>query len=56
MKLRALSITRWKHNDPSVKEPVHLSFAVDLSEVKAPFLSRPPTSTHPVIHATFVLS
>jgi len=33
MKLHALSITRWKHADASIKEPVHLSFAVDLSQL-----------------------
>ncbi len=33
MKLHALSITRWKHSDASIKEPVHLSFAVDLSQL-----------------------
>ena len=33
MKLHALSISRWKHADASVKEPVHLSFAVDLSQL-----------------------
>lgn len=33
MKLHALSITRWKHADASIKDPVHLAFAVDLSQV-----------------------
>ena len=33
MKLHALSITRWKHSDASIKEPVHLSFAIDLSQL-----------------------
>jgi hypothetical protein len=31
--LHALAITRWKHSDPSIKEPVHLSFAIDLSQL-----------------------
>ena len=33
VKLHALSITRWKHADASIKEPVHLSFAIDLSQL-----------------------
>lgn len=33
MKLHALAITRWKHDDASIKEPVHLSYAVDLSQL-----------------------
>jgi hypothetical protein len=32
MKLLALSISRWKHSDASIKEPVHLSYAVELSQ------------------------
>ena len=32
MKLLALSITRWKHADASIKDPVHLSYAVELSQ------------------------
>uniref|UniRef100_A0A7S0VF17 V-SNARE coiled-coil homology domain-containing protein n=1 Tax=Hemiselmis tepida TaxID=464990 RepID=A0A7S0VF17_9CRYP len=33
MKLRALSISRWKHEDSSIKDPVHLYYGVDLSEL-----------------------
>mmetsp|Transcript_20574 Transcript_20574/g.49832 ORF Transcript_20574/g.49832 Transcript_20574/m.49832 type:complete len:204 (-) Transcript_20574:107-718(-) len=33
MKLHALSISRWKHEDASCKEPVHLAYAVDLSQM-----------------------
>jgi hypothetical protein len=33
VKLHALSITRWKHDDAHIKEPVHLCFAVDLSQL-----------------------
>mmetsp|Transcript_43175 Transcript_43175/g.115487 ORF Transcript_43175/g.115487 Transcript_43175/m.115487 type:complete len:204 (+) Transcript_43175:97-708(+) len=32
MKIHAISITRWKHENPSIKEPVHLSYAIDLSQ------------------------
>ena len=33
MKLHALSITRWKHENESIKEPVHLFYSVDLSQL-----------------------
>jgi hypothetical protein len=33
VKLHALSISRWKHDDASIKEAVHLCFAVDLSQL-----------------------
>jgi hypothetical protein len=33
MKLHALSITRWKHENPALKEPVHLCYQVDLSQL-----------------------
>mmetsp|Transcript_34451 Transcript_34451/g.53790 ORF Transcript_34451/g.53790 Transcript_34451/m.53790 type:complete len:205 (+) Transcript_34451:117-731(+) len=33
VKIHALSITRWKHEDSSQKEPVHLAYAVDLSQL-----------------------
>jgi synaptobrevin family protein YKT6 len=33
MKLNALSITRWKHEDASIKDPVHLYYGVDLSQL-----------------------
>jgi len=33
MKIHALSISRWKHADASIKEPVHLSYAVDVSQL-----------------------
>ncbi|EKX54690.1 Ykt6 protein [Guillardia theta CCMP2712] len=33
MKIHALSISRWKHADASIKEPVHLCYAVDVSQL-----------------------
>ena len=49
MKLNALSITRWKHEDASIKDPVHLYYGVDLSQLSffqvGPFVY-PPQASH----------
>jgi len=60
MKLNALSITRWKHEDASIKDPVHLYYGVDLSQLsffQVGLFVYPPQASHrrpPLLPACFI--